>query len=128
SLTAESPGFLTQVALAEIHWVLSRGARLDGRTCLTVIRSLLEREALEFDDAEGAVQALELAEEGADFADALIEMTMQQFGATRTVTFDRQAADRLGWERLGEQTRTGPVVDRTRSPYTPRDSNPEPTD
>lgn len=100
SLTPDSPGFITQVTLAEVYWVLSRSVRLPRRQCLAVIRSLVHTEVLEFDDGEGIVRALALADEGADFADALIEGTMELFGATETVTFDRHAAGRLGWRVL----------------------------
>lgn len=101
SLTPEAPGFITQVSLAEVYWVLRRGKRMSRDTCLAVIRALVETEVLEFDDGESVVRALTLAEDGADFADALIEGTMELFGATETVTFDRSAADRLGWRVLG---------------------------
>lgn len=102
SLTRERPGFVTQVTLAEVHWVLSRSARLSRLECLAVVRGLIETEILEFDDGESVVRALSLAEEGADFADALIEGTMELFGATEVVTFDRGAAERLGWRLLGD--------------------------
>ena len=99
-LTPESPGFITQVTLAETYWVLSRSLKLPRRECLTVMRRLFESEALEFDDAEGVGRAIALAENGADFGDALVQGAMELFGVTRTVTFDRRAAERLGWELL----------------------------
>lgn len=101
SFTKNSPGFITFVTLAEVYWVLARGRRYDEPACLAVIRRLIESDTLEFDDGEGVVRALHLAEEGADFADALIQVTMEQFGATETVTFDRTASERLGWRLLG---------------------------
>ncbi|WP_448003756.1 PIN domain-containing protein [Agromyces bauzanensis] len=101
SLTPEAPGFLTQVSLVETYWVLRRGRKMSRDTCLAVMRALVETDALEFDDGESVVRALNLAEEGADFADALIEGTMELFGVTETVTFDRSAAERLGWRVLG---------------------------
>lgn len=100
SLTREAPGFITQVSLAEFYWVLSRSQRMPRDECLKVIRSLIETEVLEFDDGETVVRALSLAEEGADFADAIIEGTMNLFGTTETVTFDHDAAERLGWRLL----------------------------
>ncbi|MFT4216486.1 MAG: type II toxin-antitoxin system VapC family toxin [Micropruina sp.] len=99
-LTPESPGFVTQVTLAETYWVLARAKRLPRATCLTVIRRLVETDALEFDDGESVVRALTLAEAGADFADALIQGAMELFGVDETVTFDRDAAERLGWTSL----------------------------
>ena len=95
-----SPGFITQVTLAETYWVLARAKRLPPATCLAVIRRLVETEVLEFDDGEGVVRALSLAEAGADFADALIQGAMELFGVDETVTFDRAAAERLGWTLL----------------------------
>lgn len=101
SLTPESPGFITQVTLVEVYWVLSRAVGMPRQQCLAVLHSLIYTEVLEFDDGESVVRALALAEAGADFADALIEGTMGLFGATETVTFDRHAAERLGWQLLG---------------------------
>ena len=48
------------------------------------------------------MRALTLAEEGADFADALIQGNMELIGADETVTFDRDAAARLGWRLLAD--------------------------
>ena len=98
-----APGFITQVTLAETYWVLERGKRLPRETCLLAIRRLVETESLEFDDGEGVVRALTLAEAGADFADALIQGAMELFGIEETVTFDRGAAQRLGWRLLGHE-------------------------
>ena len=39
-------------------------------------------------------------EAGADFADALIQGAMELFGIDETVTFNRAAAERLGWTLL----------------------------
>lgn len=98
----EAPGFISIVTLAEVYWMLARGRHFEKRACLAVIRRLVESETLEFDDGEGVVRAIHLAEDGADFADALIQSTMEQFGATETVTFDRSASERLGWRLLEE--------------------------
>lgn len=100
SLSRDETGLITQVTLAEMYWVLSRGVRMSRLECLRVVQKLVQSEVLEFDDGERVVQALHLAESGADFADALIEGTMQLFGVTETVTFDRVAAERLGWRDL----------------------------
>lgn len=99
--TKEHLGFITQVALAEVYWVLSQRKKLGREGALAVMRRIIETESFEFDDGEGVVRALTLAEEGADFGDALIQGAMELFGVERTLTFDRRAADRLGWELLG---------------------------
>ena len=100
SLTRDAPGFVTMVTLTEVFWIIRRREGFDRPTALALIRGLVESEVLEFDDGEGVVLALEAADEGADFAGALIASTMAQFGVTETVTFDRRAAQRLGWRLL----------------------------
>lgn len=110
-LSREHVGFITQVALAEIYWVLLRSVKLSRKDTLAVMRHIIETESFEFDDDESVARALSLAEEGADFGDALIQGTMELFGIERTVTFDRKASKHLGWslledletERLREQ-------------------------
>ena len=101
-LTPTHRGFITQLTLAETYWVLNRAKRIARETCLAVIRGLIETEVLEFEDGETIVRALTLAEDGADFADALIQGTMELFGTSETVTFDRDAAERLGWRLLAD--------------------------
>ncbi|MFV0408085.1 MAG: PIN domain-containing protein [Propioniciclava sp.] len=91
---------ISQVTLVEVYWVLSHSVRMPRMQYLAVLRSLVSTQVLEFDDGESVVRALALAEEGADFADTLIEGTMGLFGATETVTFDRNAAKNLGWRLL----------------------------
>ena len=99
-LTDDRPGFITQVTLVELYWVLARTLRIDQRSCLDLIRGLVETSSLEFDDGEGVVRALSLAEEGADFPDALVHAGMELFGVAEAVTFDRDASRRLGWRLL----------------------------
>lgn len=101
SLTEQSQGFITQVTLVELYWVVHRALGIDRPSTLKVIRALIETPALEFEDGEGVVRALALAEEGADFADALIHASMSTFGVTETVTFDKAASRQLGWRLLG---------------------------
>jgi len=99
-LSRERPGFITQVVMAELYWVLVRHYKIPRARCLAIVRGLLETESLEFDDGEGVVRALTLAESGADFADALIQGANELFGVSETVTFDKRAANRLGWRLL----------------------------
>lgn len=100
SLSEDRPGFVTQVVLAELYWVLARTYRYPAASCLAVVRGLVATASMEFDDAEGVVRALELAEAGADFPDALIQGAMELFGVRDTVTFDEAASRRLGWRVL----------------------------
>ena len=98
-LSAESPGFVGQATMFEIHAVLRRRYRVPQGEVLDVLEQLLRSEALEFDDGESLWRALVLAREGADFPDALIADTAEMFGCEQTVTFDRDAA-RLPGMRL----------------------------
>ncbi len=100
SLTVDQPGFVTHVTLVELDWIMNRGYRIPRTTRLKVLQSLVETDALEFEDGESVVRALALAEEGADFADALIDASGDLFGTTEIVTFDRAAARQLGWRLL----------------------------
>lgn len=100
SLTPEAPGFITHVTLVELLWTLKRTYGMPRKNCLDVIRGLVRTDSLEFEDGESVVQALAAAEEGADFADALIAASGTMFGVTEVVTFDRVASERLGWRLL----------------------------
>ncbi|QIM16881.1 type II toxin-antitoxin system VapC family toxin [Leucobacter insecticola] len=102
SLSPSNPGFITQVTLAETYWVLAKSQKLPKATCLAIIGQLARSPVIEFDDGEGVMRAIILAEEGADFADALIEGAMGLFGVTETVTFDQHAASALGWRNLND--------------------------
>lgn len=99
-LNSTSAGFIAHITLVELSWTLRRTYRMTDTEVLAIIRSLIETESLEFEDGESVVRALALAEEGADFADALIQASGELFGTTGTVTFDRHAAARLGWRDL----------------------------
>lgn len=98
--TPEHPAFITMITLAEVYWVLTRTKDFGREAALAVLRRLVESDSVEFDDGEGVVRALLFAEEGADFADAMINSTFEQFGITQAITFDRRAAERLGWHLL----------------------------
>lgn len=106
-LTPERPGFITQAVLVEFYWTMRRSLKLPVSVCLEAIYRLLTLPSLEFDDGEGVVRALELAQEGADFPDALIHTSFEQFGCTRGATFDRRAATQFGWQLLDQAERRG---------------------
>lgn len=99
-LTEHEPGFITQITLAELYWVMTKSLGIDREMRLRVIRGLIETPSLEFDDGEGVVRALSLAEAGADFPDALIQGALELFGIDEMVTFDKAASKRLGWRLL----------------------------
>lgn len=100
-LSKARPAFIAQATLVEFYWMMRRGYRRPKAECLNIINRLVMSPAIEFDDGEGVVRALLLAEGGADFPDALIHTTFEQFQCAEAATFDREAAERLGWRLLG---------------------------
>lgn len=96
-LSKEHPGFIAQATLVEFFWTLRRGYRFSKSECLSIIDRLVRSPSIEFDDGEGVVRALMLAEGGADFPDALIHTTFEQFQCGEAATFDRKAAVSFGW-------------------------------
>lgn len=100
-LTPERPGFVNLTVVLELYWVLSRSLRRPVPEVLDMFDSIMATEAFEIEDGESVGEALEAARRGADFPDALIHATSRLYGTTETVTFDRHAAETLGWRLLG---------------------------
>jgi predicted nucleic-acid-binding protein len=93
ALTAESPGLVTAVVLAECVWVMEElyGARREQ--VASIVENLLQTGAMVVQDAEQAWGALSRYRGGiADFADYLIERTCAALGSEAVYTFDRKAA------------------------------------
>lgn len=100
SLSAESPGFVPLVVIAELVWVLQFSYRFNKREVADVVEKLLRSAELMLENAEIVARALrEFRRSRADFADCLIERCAHAAGCQHTVTFDRRAAS-LGGERL----------------------------
>jgi len=98
--TEESPGFVSQLVLAELFWVLSRGYEYPKSILVSVLTKLLSAVELRVEAAEDVWTALRAYEGGpADFADYLIGVRGRAFGCEATVTFDRHAA-KSGLHRL----------------------------
>lgn len=91
--SAESPGYVAVLVLAELVWVLRRGYRYEKAAVIRVIRKLLGAAELVVEDREMVQLALGDYESGsADFADYLIGRANRASGCLSTYTFDRQAA------------------------------------
>jgi predicted nucleic-acid-binding protein len=100
TLTPAQPGFITQVTVLELAWVLRSGYGFTQADILQVLERLLRSEALEFDDEESIWEAVMQVRVGADLNDALIAETFRLYGLDEAVTFDRDAARRFGWRLL----------------------------
>lgn len=93
SLTADNPGYITQVALVEVVWVLGRAYGASREEITQVIETLLRTKELAVEKAETVWKALRLyAGSSADFADCLIERACHDAQSEYTVTFDTKAA------------------------------------
>ncbi|WP_406280247.1 type II toxin-antitoxin system VapC family toxin [Nocardia sp. NBC_00881] len=99
-LSESSPGYVTMIVLAEIHWVLRRGYKQDPEAVTDVLLGLLDCTEIVVERADTVRQALRQAADGADFADALIQQIGQEAGCDRTVTFDHDAGERAGMRLL----------------------------
>ena len=97
SLTAERPGYVTQVALVEVVWVLGRAYDAGREEIAQVIDTLLRTKEMVVEAAETVWKALRLyAGSKADFADCLIERACHDAQCEYTATFDAKAAKTAG--------------------------------
>ena len=94
SLTAESPGFVPLVAIVELAWVLSSAYELSRGQLIEAFEALLRTQELVVECGATVWKGLRLLQRaGGDFADCLIACSAEAAGCTKTVTFDRGAAN-----------------------------------
>jgi predicted nucleic-acid-binding protein len=100
SLSSGHQGYVSLVVIVELFWVLASRYRVGRKELADAIEGLLEVEQLAFQDSPAIHEALRAYRDGADFADALIDILARGAGCEKTVTFDRRAADTLAMELL----------------------------
>jgi predicted nucleic-acid-binding protein len=101
SFSAQSPGFISLVGLAEFVWVLRSKYRQPKSTIIQWIGQFLCAAELVFESQAAVELALnEYSNGAADFADCLIEQSGKNSGCKETVTFDRSAARDAGMRLL----------------------------
>ena len=92
SLTVDEPGYVTQVALVEVVWVLSSLYAADRDQIAKVVEGLLRTKELSVEAAETVWKALRVfSSSKADFADCLIERGCHDAHCEYTATFDAKA-------------------------------------
>ncbi|MDR1431240.1 MAG: type II toxin-antitoxin system VapC family toxin [Propionibacteriaceae bacterium] len=96
SLTAAEPGFVSPTALVELWWVLARSYKRSQAERCALFEALLDTDELTIGDRASAREALDAANKGADFADALLVAQGRTAGCVMTATFDKAAASRAG--------------------------------
>ena len=101
-LSAERPGFISAVVLAEITWVLSRAYKAPRADIGNAVEGLLRSAELVIENADAAYRALAVyrGPSALEFADALIAQTAALAGATETVSFDQGAVSEAGMRLL----------------------------
>jgi predicted nucleic-acid-binding protein len=100
-LTANDPGFVSTVVVAELVWVMERHLDASDAEIIAAIRHLLTTNAFVVESEQQVFLALaELSEGRARFADALISALASARGCSYTVTFDKKAARLPGFRLL----------------------------
>lgn len=99
SLDEDNKGFISVVALVELHWVLRRTYKVSRETAAGTVRKLLDARELALQEPDAVRRALTRTRNDVDFPDALISEFDDAAGCDYTVTFDRRAA-RLPGMRL----------------------------
>jgi predicted nucleic-acid-binding protein len=101
SLSADSPGFLSLIVIAELVWVLEVSYRFKKNEVEQVLDTLLRSKELVIEQAETVAQALrKFSASRADFVDCLIERCGHALNCQYTVTFDQNAANTAGMKLL----------------------------
>jgi len=95
------PGYISQIALVETVWVLSRKYKQHKNDIVSVIERMLNAKELIVENSETVRLALKAHRNtNTDFADALISHSGVQFGCTETLTFDIKAGRLKGMRLL----------------------------
>jgi len=98
-LSADQPGFVSLVTVAELSWVLKSRYSVTAALIRGYISDLMATPQLTFERTE--IVASGFASSHSGLADALIHFIGVAAGCERTVTFDRAFAKLEGVELLG---------------------------
>ena len=98
--SADDPGFINQIVLCELVWVLESAYGYPRDRVAQLIESILRTAQLKVENADNAWTALREYRTGVDFADSLIAAVNQRAGCEETATFDRKAGRRAGFVAL----------------------------
>jgi predicted nucleic-acid-binding protein len=98
SLSAERPGYVSQVALIEVVWVLGRCYGVERTQVKDIIESMVATKELVVEGADTVRKALRVfaTSDKADFADCLIERSGHVAACEYTATFDVTASKVVG--------------------------------
>lgn len=100
--TSEAPGFISQVAMVETVWVLTRSYKMTREAVAETIEALLRARELMVEGTEaGHLALMTYRATKADFSDALIAHSGRLAGFSETITFDKGAARAAGMRLAG---------------------------
>jgi len=96
-----TPGFVAQVVLVEMVWVLSRSYKMKREAIADILETLLRSQELVVEQAAAGLLALATYRETkADFSDALLAQAGLLAGCHETLTFNKAAASASGMRLL----------------------------
>ncbi len=93
--SSDDPAFVNRVVLIETVWVLESVYEYTRDNIAAAIDTLLRMVRVRTENSDLVRGALLAYRAGVDFADALIGESNAAQGCTKTVTFDKKAAQRL---------------------------------
>jgi len=99
--TPDDPGFVSNIVLAELAWILAQGYGYSRIEIADTIERIMETVQLQAESPADAASALADFRAGTtDFADCLIGHINHTAECSHTVTFDRKAAKLPGFKLL----------------------------
>jgi predicted nucleic-acid-binding protein len=97
SFSAQKPGHISLVTLAELVWVMDRTYLKPKNEISALVSGLLESKQVVLENHNAVLQALrKFDSSNADFSDCLIERLCASAGCSQTMTFDVGAAKSAG--------------------------------
>lgn len=102
SLSADRPGYVAQVALVEVVWILERCYGVEREQMKDIIDSMISTKELVVEGADIVRKALRVfaASTKADFADCLIERSGYEAECEYIATFDVSASKAAGMQLI----------------------------
>jgi predicted nucleic-acid-binding protein len=101
SLTADAPGYVGEVSVVELVWVLAGCYALTKEEICEVLETLLRTKEIVVANADIVWKAVrQFKASKADFADCLIGISAKEAGCNYTATFDRDAVKYCGMKLI----------------------------
>jgi len=98
-LSENAPGFISQIVLVELCWVLKRLYRATGAELRQTVQDLLDARQFMVEQRGAVIQAVKKLDTAGDIADSLIVEVARTVGCERIVTFEKNAS-KVGMELL----------------------------